>query len=144
MNYLLFQPEVLTDKDRVYRNGQLLNETKEYSATYNRIVSLFEKAGNYNYPWMGKYAGFYVLRGLFNRKDEKGRTLSFLYASNSMDVKAELQELSCKIGYEVSGATYQTIEGFMESARKKRLIGKIAIPVSFVLLITLIVLLCSH
>ncbi len=144
MNFLLFQPEILTDDDRVYKNGQLLNGSPEYSATYDKIVSLFEKVGNNNYPWLGKYDGFYVVRGLFNKKDEKGRTLSFLFASNSNDVKTELQELSCKIGYEVSDSTFQTIDHFMGSAKKKQLINRIAIPVSIILLITLIILLCSH
>lgn len=144
MNYLLFQPEVLTEKTRVYKDGQLLNNTKEYNATYERIISLFERAGNPNYPWMGKYAGFYVLRGLFNTKDEEGRILPFLYATNSNDVKNEVQEISSKIGHEVASATYQTIESFAKSTKNKRLTIIIAISTIIVILVSLIIILCNH
>ena len=143
MNYLLFQPEILTNKDRVYKNGQLLNETKDYSATYDMMVSLFENAGNASCPWMGRHSGLYVLRGFFNTKDEKGRMLSFLYASNGKDVKDELKKLSCQIGYEVAGSTYQTVDRYMELAKKKRLTSIFAI-ISIVVIISLTIILCNH
>lgn len=143
MNYLLFQPEALAEKDRVYKNGQRLENYTEYSSTYNQIVTLFEKAGHSSYPWMGKYVGYYVVRGLFKETDEKGRTLSFLFASDSKDIKEELLTLSDRIGYVVSESTVQTIDAFLSSSNKRKGLYIIALPISLIILITIIISLCN-
>lgn len=143
MYYLLFQPEALNEKDIVYKNGQRLEDYTEYSSTYNQIVTLFEKAGHSSYPWMGKYAGYYVVRGLFNTTDEKGRTLAFLFASDSKDIKEELRTLSGKIDQVVSDSTWQTIEVYLSSSNKRNGVYKIALAIALIILITLIISLCN-
>lgn len=144
MNYLLFQPEVLTEKDRVYKNGKLINDSSEFSSTYDFVVKLVEEAGSNNYPWIGKIKGYYVVRGLFNVKDEKGRTLSFLFVSDSCDFKSELQEIAQKIEKEVSNKTYQAIDTFIDYNKKKHRLVRIAVPVFLAFIIILIISLCSH
>ncbi|MBR6869761.1 MAG: hypothetical protein IKM93_08095 [Bacteroidales bacterium] len=120
MNYLLYQPAILADADRVYLNGDLVEEAPRRSEVYDTIVSLFNKMDNSLYPSLDKVDGFYLLRGLFDAKDEKGRTLSFLFASDSDKCIDELSAIAKTIGYRIDASTLNKTEAFLQRNKKNR------------------------
>ena len=65
--------------------------------------------------------GLFVVRGLFSAKDEQGRVLAFLFASDQKDFKDELQSLASTVGYAVSDETYASIDSFRDRTKKKTL-----------------------
>ena len=139
MNYLLFQPASITEPDRVYRNGKLLEQSSERSQEYDTIVALFRKGGQSSYPWIGKVRSFYLVRGLFDAKDEAGRTLSFRFASDNDVFKNELIDIADSINFSVDSQTYQAIEEFLSGREKKKKTWKfITFFLIVVFLITLI------
>ena len=139
MNYLLFQPASITEPDRVYRNGKLLEQSSERSQEYDTIVALFRKGGQSSYPWIGKVRSFYLVRGLFDAKDEAGRTLSFLFASDNDVFKNELIDIADSINFSVDAQTYQAIDKFLSGREKKKKTWKyITFFLIVVFLITLI------
>ena len=139
MNYFLFQPASLTEPDRVYRNGELLEQSSDRSQVYDKIVSLFRKGGQSSYPWIGKVRSFYLVRGLFDAKDEAGRTLSFLFASDNDVFKNDLIDIADSIHFSVDSQTYQAIDEFLSSREKKKKTWKIiSLFLIVVFLITLI------
>lgn len=145
MNYLLFQPASLSEPDKVYFNGKLVEDISKRRKVYDKIVSLFNDVGINSYPWFGRDGDYFVLRGLFDAKDEKGRTLSFLFASDSSNYEVDLKNLSKTIGYNVDAQTLASIDNFINRpAKKKSIIKYVSLAiVGIVLLITLIALLCN-
>lgn len=144
MNYLLFQPATLSEPDRVYLNGELIEDSLKRSEVYDKIVSIFKKTNSSGYPWFGKSGAYYVLRGLFESKDELGRTLSFLFASDGQDFIDELSSISKTVGYKVDAQTMSTIDGFStQSSNKKSMFLCISLAIILVLLIIIILLLCN-
>ena len=118
MNYLLFQPAILTEPDAVYKNGTLLSNSDERGKAYDEIVNLSLSTGNSQYPWVGKVDGFFFVRGLFDATDEKGRTLSFLFASNNESFKDELESVSATIGYAIKDETRDAIYSFKKKSNR--------------------------
>lgn len=144
MNYLLFQPASLSEPDKVYLNGSLIEDTSKRREVYDEIVSLFSSIGTKTYPWLGKIGGCFVLRGLFDATDEKGRTLSFLFASDNVNYLDELKRISKTIGYNIDHSTLSIIENFSVHFEKKRSIIKyISLTIISIVLITIISLLCK-
>lgn len=145
MYYLLYQPASLTEPDKVYLNGALINDAAKRGEVYDKIVAIFNRIGNNNYPWFGKSGTFYVLRGLFEARDEKGRTLSFLFASDSLNFRKELDDISKTIGYGITKSTYDTVEDFcVKDAKRKSAIKYISFSVIGIIVVTIIsLLLCS-
>lgn len=149
MNFLLYQPALLSEPDKVYLNGTLLEDTSKRREVYDTIVSLFNSIGTKTYPWFGKAGDFYVLRGLFDAKDEKGRTLSFLFASDNVNYQEELTSISKTIGYNVDSKTWIAIDDFSAHREKiKSIIKYVSIAfISIVFsatLITIIFILCKR
>ena len=138
MNYLLYQPALLSEPDVVYKDGSLLTEPTERGETYDKIVRLFEKAGHAQYPWVGKVDGLFVVRGLFSAKDEKGRVLAFLFASDQEDFKEELKTLASTVGYAVSDETYASIDFFRVRTKKITLVILTALSLVALVCFTLI------
>lgn len=138
MNYFLYQPALLSEPDVVCKNNSLLTEPKEREETYDKIVRLFEKTGPAQYPWVGKIEGLYVVRGLFSAKDELGRVLVFLFASDQKDFKGELKSLAAIVGYDVTDETYASIDSFRDKAKKKSLAIVAALFVVALVCLTLI------
>lgn len=146
MNYLLFQPALLSEPDKVYLNGKLVEDISERREVYDKIVSLFNSIGGKTYPWFGKAGVFFVLRGLFDVKDEKGRTLSFLFASDNENYQDELKSISKTIGYNIDQSTLNIIDNPSNYLEKKRSIFKyicIFLTIISIVLITIISLLCK-
>lgn len=144
MNYLLFQPASLLEPDKVYLNGRLVEDVSKRREVYDKIVLLFNSIGTKTYPWFGKAGGFFVLRGLFDVKDEKGRTLPFLFASDNENFQDELKSLSIKVGYNIDRSTLNIIDNPSNYLEKKRSIFKyIFLTILSIVLITIISLLCK-
>lgn len=145
MNYFLYQPASLTEPDKVYFNGVLIDDAAKRGEVYDKIVAIFNKLGNNTYPWFGKSGTFYVLRGLFETRDEKGRTLSFLFASDSPLFRKELEAISKAIGYSITKNTNDTIaDFFINESKKKSAIKYISFAAIGIILITIIsLLLCN-
>ena len=140
MNYLLYQPALLSEPDVVYKNSSLLTEPKEREEIYGKIVRLFEKTGHAQYPWVGKVDGLYVVRGLFSSRDEQGRVLAFLFASDQKDFKGELKSLASTVGYDVTDETYASVDSFRDKAKKKSLAIVTALFVVALVCLTLILI----
>lgn len=145
MNYLLYQPASLTEPDKVYLNGFLIEDATKRGEIYDKIVAIFNRLGNNTYPWIGKSESFYVLRGLFEARDEKGRTLSFLFASDSPNFRKELDDISKTIGYGITKSTNDTVKDFcIKDAKRKSAIKYISFTTIGIIVVTIIsLLLCS-
>ena len=120
MNLLLFQPAVLSEDDKVFRDGVLLTRFEEREDAYQTLVRLFDGVDNDQYPWIGKVGDFYLLRGLFNEEDEKGRRLSFLFASDNESYWEELNSVVSDIDLTLSDNTESLVSSFLEKSKKKR------------------------
>lgn len=116
MNILFYQPAVLSEKDKVYYNGELLSENPQRMQYYDRIVSIFKDVKS-TYPFVGKAKGLYVIRGLFDATDEKGRQLAFLFASDSRDYLEELKHVTGIVGYSVTQSTLKSIDVFRHNQK---------------------------
>lgn len=144
MNCLLYQPALLSEPDKVYLNGTLVEDTSKRREVYDKIVSLSNSIGTKTYPWFGKAGGFFVLRGLFDIKDEKGRTLSFLFVSDNVNYLHELKSISKTIGYNIDHSTLSIIEEFSDHIEKtKSVFLFVSLTIISILLITIISFLCK-
>ena len=143
MNYLLYQPAVLTEPDAVYKNGSLLTDSDERGKVYDEIVSLSLKSGSNQYPWVGKVDDMFFVRGLFDANDEKGRTLAFLFASDSLDFKKELKSVASTIGYKVKDDTYASIDSFRNQPKRSLMTTLVLSCIAIVILTILIISKCN-
>lgn len=141
MNLLLFQPAVLTENDKVFRDGVLLTQFYEREDAYQTIVTLFNGVDNNQYPWMGKVGDFYLIRGLFNDVDEKGRRLSFLFASNDESFWEDLNSVVNSIDQTISDNTELIIASYLEKSKKKAWLIRTIITVGIVVFCLFLVLL---
>lgn len=163
MNFLLFQPASLSEPDKVFYNGELIIDNTARGEIYDTIVSIFNKISTNSYPWFGKSGQFYVLRGLFEAKDETGRTLSFLFASDSENYQEELSTLSRIIGYKIDAQTLDSIVEFSTHksnnetkninssfklitlfAKKPSIIKYVSFAFVLIVLITIILIICNN
>jgi hypothetical protein len=142
MNYLLYQPARLADSNQVYYNGKLIDNAVERSEKCDFILNLFRKTGPGRYPSMGEVDGYFVVRGLFAFKDEKGRQMSFLFASNSETYYEELLAVAKEIGYDLNEETLSIIKQYKDN--KKSWVNKSIFTIVIVCIILLIMLLCRR
>lgn len=134
MNILLYQPAVLSEEDKVYFNGELLSENSKRLEIIERIGSIFRGVES-SYPLVGKTKGLFVVRGLFDATDEKGRQLAFLFAADSRDFLEELKKVTRSIGYPISQSTLKSIDDFRHNQKIKQ---TLVISVLSIILLTLI------
>ena len=104
MNILLYQPATIAEEDQIYLNGKLLPDSSERTEMYDRIVSIFKTVKS-KYPLVCKTNGLFVVRGLFDAEDEKGRKLSFIFMSDSKEFLEEILSVTKTVGYEVAPST---------------------------------------
>lgn len=130
MDILLYQPAIFSEEDKVYFNGQLVLDQDKSSEAYSRIVSIFKNVKN-TYPYTAKINGLYVIRGLFDAIDEKGRTMTFIFASDSDDYSDQVLNVTQSIGYPISKSTLKCINDFKHNRKLKQSI--------FISLITILV-----
>ena len=142
MNYLLFQPAILSEADKVFLNGEIIEDPTRKSEVYDCIVSIFNHVKTNNYPYFDKVGNYYVIRGLFEAKDEKGRVLSFLFASDSENYCEELSNVSKIIGLKIDTKTlaainHPLIQGTIKLTKKFLL--PVIICLVFIIIISLVV-----
>lgn len=117
MNYLWYQPSSFSQRDEFLINGEPVEDVAKRSAFYDEVSRLFNGIdGNASF-WCGRSKvsrSFYLLKGLFKTKDEAGRFLAFMFASDNRDFRAELEDISRIIGQEVQPETQDAIEAFMK------------------------------
>lgn len=82
-NILWYQPAKLSDKDVVIKNGIILEEGTERIEAFQNLKKVSEKAIGKERPWHGKIGNYYFIKGNFEKKDERGRRLSFLFISDA-------------------------------------------------------------
>lgn len=143
MHYLLYQPAILTDRDCVFFNGNLIEESEQRTEIYDRILEITMPVSSAPYPWIGKCANNIVLHGCFNAVDEKGRTLGFIFTTDNEDFTDELALCCTNIGYSLTDNTISAINTYINSlAFKKKCIKYSIIIVSILVLLIIILLLC--
>ena len=140
MYFFLYQPASLIEPDMVYYNGVLIDDSYQRGEVYDRIVAIFNKVNNNTYPWLGKTGKFYTMRGLFDVKDEKGRNLAFLFASDNPDFSKELAGMYQVIGYDATQSTKDTVDEFLvKEANHKPAIKFITLATIVLILIIIII-----
>lgn len=134
MNYFIYQPPRLDDADIIYCNAELINDSRKRVEVYSMIAKIHDEVRLKSYPWFGKKNGYYVLKGLFNAKDEKGRTMSFFFASNDDDYENILACIAEKIGYDIGLSTQQLMEDYLKEKKRNQFIKCGLVILSLVLL----------
>ena len=125
MNILLYQPATIAEEDHLYLNGKLLPDSSERTEMYDRIVSIFKTVKS-KYPLVCKTNGLFVVRGLFDAEDEKGRKLSFIFMSTKT------------VGYEVAPSTITYIQKFKYACKIKTYLAVILLAITFLATITIL------
>ena len=137
MNILLYQPATIAEEDQIYLNGKLLPDSLERTEMYDRIVSIFKTVKS-KYPLVCKTNGLFVVRGLFDAVDEKGRKLSFIFMSDSKEFLEEILSVTKTVGYEVAPSTITYIQKFKHACKIKTYLVVILLAITFLATITIL------
>ena len=137
MNILLYQPATIAEEDQIYLNGKLLPDSLERTEMYDRIVSIFKTVKS-KYPLVCKTNGLFVVRGLFDAVDEKGRKLSFIFMSDSKEFLEEILSVTKTVGYEVAPSTITYIQKFKYACKIKTYLAVILLAITFLATITIL------
>lgn len=138
MNYFLYQPPRLNDADVMYCNSEPVNDSHKRIEVYDEIAKLYNGVSSKAYPWFGKNKGYFVLKGMFDAKDENGRTMSFFFASNDEDYTNKLLCITKKIGYDISLSTQKLMTDFLKKNKRNKFIKYgLVILVLILLLLTI-------
>ena len=137
MNILLYQPATIAEEDQIYLNGKLLPDSSERTEMYDRIVSIFKTVKS-KYPLVCKTNGLFVVRGLFDAVDEKGRKLSFIFMSDSKEFLEEILSVTKTVGYEIAPSTITYIKKFKHACKIKTYLVVILLAITFLATITIL------
>ena len=136
MNCFLFFLASLNESDVVYLNCELVKDPTKRSELYSNIGKIFSKTGN-SYPLFCKKGKFYLLRGLFDAKDDKGRILPFLFASTEANYKSEVLNIAESIGYKISSSTIDAIQAYI---KKRKIIMITSLSLLFLLMVVVLLI----
>lgn len=104
-NILWYQPEVLSEQDIVILNGNRLENGIERNEAFDKLKKVADRAIGKKRPWHGYLDGYYFVKGSLEKKDERGRPLSFMFISDDEDGKKQLYKLLRDIEIDLSPET---------------------------------------
>lgn len=134
-NILWYQPEKLSDGDVVILNGNRLSYGKERDNAFDRLKKVADKAIGKKRPWQGYIDNYYFVKGSFDKVDERGRPLSFIFISDSENCKSELQNYLTIIGMSLSVDTSLLLKNTIDKWSAKRTMLLTALFLCIMLLI---------
>lgn len=109
-NILWYQPEILSEPDVVILNGIRLNEGCERNTAFEKLNRVADKAIGKKRPWKGYLKGYYFVKGNLNKKDERGRSLSFMFISDDKKGKEQLYKMLGSLEIELSPETEKLVQ----------------------------------
>ena len=80
---LWYQPERMDDQDVIIYNGERVEDALKRTEYFGIIRRQAELVLKKQKPWCGLVRGFFFMKGHLDRKDELGRTMSFMYITDS-------------------------------------------------------------
>jgi hypothetical protein len=87
---LWYQPERMDDQDVIIYNGERVEDALKRTEYFGIIRRQAELVLKKQKPWCGLVRGFFFMKGHLDRKDELGRTMSFMYITDSTNYKEAL------------------------------------------------------
>lgn len=131
---LWFQPANLTEEDIVTYNGKKLTSGIERNAKFKQLQNIADKAISKKQPWCGHINNYVFVKGNLDGKDERGRLLSFMFATDEKDYVSALSRELSVIGYQMNDLTEQALH----NPEKISKTTKIAIAIAIIAIIALI------
>lgn len=87
---LWYQPERMDDQDVIIYNGERVEDALKRAEHFGIIMRQAELVIKKQKPWCGKVRGFFFMKGHLDMKDELGRTMGFMYITDSPNYKEAL------------------------------------------------------
>lgn len=116
---LWYQPQDPREDDVVFLNGTRLTEVAAIQDNFHIIAHLTDVKINKRSPWCGMADGYFFVKGVLDAKDNHGRTMVFLYATDRPDPQDACREELRAAGLKMSADTAKCLK-----RRKNRLLNK--------------------
>lgn len=99
---LWYQHQDPKQDDVISFNGEILTDKNDIQEKFQIINYLVNETINKRAPWCGMVKGYFFMKGYLNSKDNIGRAMSFLYATDQKDYKIScIEELKAR-GFQMS------------------------------------------
>ncbi len=102
---LWYQPQDPKLDDIIFLNGERLKNKQDIQDNFYIICSAVNKVSNKETPWCGIVNGYFFLKGYLDMKDNVGRTMSFIYVTDSEDYESSCVAELKAAGLEMSAQT---------------------------------------
>lgn len=137
---LWYQPAKLSDEDLIFVNGKLLSEGPERTEAFDRMKKTADRALNKKRPWCGRVNSYYLIKGSFSEKDERGRLLSFTFVSNEENVEDALNQSLRAANKSLDATTLTCVKDYpsQQLKYKRKLAGIIALCILIAIIIAII------
>ena len=109
-NVLWYQPAELREHDVILVNGEKVPSGSEYDRYFDELKIASDEVIHHKTPWCGYVSGVFFVKGYFDKTDEHGRPLVFMFISNMQDGRVELLTTIEKLGFKLTPETSQCLE----------------------------------